>query len=285
MHNVLLILQLNVNIFSGIKHYAVGGSLGYDRLYGNNRKPFALLNFMQSRFFLTLKGYPIPRTDHTHFSYYSSSYWITESAPGTTTHAATNSPGIAKSATDHPGIAAHAATDRPGIDKLLTDHPGIAAPMATNGPGIIELSTDHPGPNTHAAANSPGIATHLATDRYQKLLAKALLWHRRLGHPGLLLLKKTARITEGVPNMDSIKEADFRCKSCDLAKAVRRPNNKPIEDPDRVLDRLEGDTFKISPIPHNRRRIGLIIVDRKSRYRWLILLKSREAIEVVCDDR
>ena len=81
--------------------------------------------------------------------------------------------------------------------------------------------------------------------------------------------------------MDSIKEADFRCKSCDLAKAVRRPNNKPIQDPDRVLDRLEGDTFKISPTPHNRRRIGLIIVDQKSRYRWLILLKSREATEVV----
>ena len=81
--------------------------------------------------------------------------------------------------------------------------------------------------------------------------------------------------------MDSIKEVDFWCKSCDLAKEVRRPNNKPIQDPDRVLDRLEGDTFKISPTPYNRRRIRLIIVDQKSRYRWLILLKSREAIEVV----
>ena len=74
LHGVLLIPQLDVNIFSGIKHYAAGGSLGYDRLYGNNRKPFALLNFVQSRFFLTLKGYPIPRTDHAHFSYYGSSY-------------------------------------------------------------------------------------------------------------------------------------------------------------------------------------------------------------------
>ena len=111
---------------------------------------------MQSRFFLTLKGYPIPGTDHTHFSYYSSSYWITESAPGTTTHVATDGPGVVKSATDHPGPDTRAATDRPGIDKLLTNHPG---------------------PNTHAAADSPGIAIHSATDWYQKLLTKALLWH------------------------------------------------------------------------------------------------------------
>ena len=139
LHGVLLIPQLDVNIFSGIKHYAAGGSLGYDRLYGNNRKPFALLNFMQSRFFLTLKGYPIPRTDHTHFSYYSSSYWITESAPGTTTHVATDGPGIDKSSTDHPGPDTHAATDSPGIDKSATDHPGIAAHAATDRPGIDRI--------------------------------------------------------------------------------------------------------------------------------------------------
>ena len=69
LHSVLLIPQLDVNIFSGIKHYAAGGSLGYNRLYGSNRKPFALLNFTQSCFFLSLKGYPVPRADHAHFSY------------------------------------------------------------------------------------------------------------------------------------------------------------------------------------------------------------------------
>ena len=63
---------------------------------------------------------------------------------------------------------------------------------------------------------------------------------------------------------------------CDKAKAVRRLNHKPIEDPDRVLDSLEGDTFSIKPIPYNKYSIGLLIVDRKSRFRWLFLLKSRD---------
>ena len=34
-----------------------------------NQKPFTLLNFAQSCFFLSLKGYPVPRADHAHFSY------------------------------------------------------------------------------------------------------------------------------------------------------------------------------------------------------------------------
>ncbi|KAK2074004.1 hypothetical protein P8C59_008241 [Phyllachora maydis] len=102
---------------------------------------------------------------------------------------------------------------------------------------------------------------------YYNLLNFAKLWHVRLGHIGLCLLKKTSSITKGLPNFDKIKEADFHCSSYDRGKAVRRVSKALIPDPPRVLDLIEGDTVKIRPRPYNRNPIVLLLVDRKKRYR------------------
>ncbi|KAK2070683.1 hypothetical protein P8C59_005160 [Phyllachora maydis] len=55
---------------------------------------------------------------------------------------------------------------------------------------------------------------------YYNLLNLAKLWHVRLGHIGLCLLKKTSSITKGLPNFDKIKEADFHCSSCNRGPIV-----------------------------------------------------------------
>ncbi|KAK2071302.1 hypothetical protein P8C59_005738 [Phyllachora maydis] len=110
---------------------------------------------------------------------------------------------------------------------------------------------------------------------YYNLLNLAKLWHVRLGHIGLCLLKKTSSITKGLPNFDKIKEADFHCSSCDRGKAVRRVSKALIPDPPRVLDLIEGDTVKIRPRPYNRNPIVLLLVDRKSRYRWVFNLPNK----------
>ncbi|KAK2074610.1 hypothetical protein P8C59_008804 [Phyllachora maydis] len=83
---------------------------------------------------------------------------------------------------------------------------------------------------------------------YYNLLNLAKLWHVRLGHIGLRLLKKTSSITKGLPNFNKIKEADFHCSSYDR-------------------DSIEGDTVKIRPRPYNRNPIVLLLVNRKKRYR------------------
>ncbi|KAK2067931.1 hypothetical protein P8C59_001630 [Phyllachora maydis] len=88
---------------------------------------------------------------------------------------------------------------------------------------------------------------------YYNLLNLAKLWHVRLGHIGLRLLKKTSSINKGLPNFDKLKEADFHCSSCDR----------------------EGDTVKIRPRPYNRNPIVLLLVDRKSRYRWVFNLPNK----------
>ncbi|KAK2069073.1 hypothetical protein P8C59_003680 [Phyllachora maydis] len=110
---------------------------------------------------------------------------------------------------------------------------------------------------------------------YYNLLNLAKLWHVRLGHIGLRLLKKTSSITKGLPNFDKIKEADFHCSSYDRGKAVRRVSKALIPDPPRVLDSIEGDTVKIRPRPYNRNPIVLLLVDRKSRYRWVFNLPNK----------
>ncbi|KAK2066360.1 hypothetical protein P8C59_000189 [Phyllachora maydis] len=110
---------------------------------------------------------------------------------------------------------------------------------------------------------------------YYNLLNLAKLWHVRLGHIGLRLLKKTSSITKGLPNFDKIKEADFHCSSCDRGKAVRRVSKALIPDPPRVLDSIEGDTVKIRPRPYNRNPIVLLLVDRKSKYRWVFNLPNK----------
>ncbi|KAK2075478.1 hypothetical protein P8C59_009604 [Phyllachora maydis] len=110
---------------------------------------------------------------------------------------------------------------------------------------------------------------------YYNLLNLAKLWHVRLGHIGLRLLKKTSSITKGLPNFDKIKEADFHYSSYDRGKAVRRVSKALIPDLPRVLDSIEGDTVKIRPRPYNRNPIVLLLVNRKSRYRWVFNLPNK----------
>ncbi|KAK2074723.1 hypothetical protein P8C59_008907 [Phyllachora maydis] len=109
----------------------------------------------------------------------------------------------------------------------------------------------------------------------EKAISSPTLKEPNIGHIGLRLLKKTSSITKGLPNFDKIKEADFHCSSYNRGKAVRRVSKALIPNPPRVLDSIEGDTVKIRPRPYNRNPIVLLLVDRKSRYRWVFNLPNK----------
>ncbi len=68
-------------------------------------------------------------------------------------------------------------------------------------------------------------------------------------------------------NLDAVKKKDFVYIAYDRSKAVRRPNLKVFLNLLKILDTLEGDTFKVKPRPYNKRPIGLFIIDRKSRFK------------------
>ncbi|KAK2068040.1 hypothetical protein P8C59_002712 [Phyllachora maydis] len=171
------------------------------------------------------------------------------------------------------------------VEPLATAQAPYQSPRKTREPEPLTGTGDLPcvlrepvieGNKVEKAISSPTLKEpNIGQRDYYNLLNLAKLWHVRLGHIGLRLLKKTSSITKGLPNFDKIKEADFHCSSCDRGKAVRRVSKALIPDLPRVLDSIEGDTVKIRPRPYNRNPIVLLLVDRKSRYRWVFNLPNK----------
>jgi hypothetical protein len=82
-----------------------------------------------------------------------------------------------------------------------------------------------------------------------------------------------------MPNFQRIRLRDLIYKSCNVVKMLRRPSKKPVADPAHALRRIKGDIFIIRPTLLNNRPYRLLLVDRKTRFRFLRLLKSKnEAI-------
>ena len=84
-----------------------------------------------------------------------------------------------------------------------------------------------------------------------RLLKSAMLWHCWLGHIGLPLLKKTAKITTGLPKFDLISDRDFFCAKCAMSKAVRRIVTPPVADLAVALAVIVGDLVTIKPSLHS----------------------------------
>ncbi|KAK2068009.1 hypothetical protein P8C59_002683 [Phyllachora maydis] len=159
------------------------------------------------------------------------------------------------------------------VEPLATAQAPYQSPCETREPKPLTGTGDLPrvlrelvieGNKVEKAISSPTLKEpNIGQRDYYNLLNLSKLWHVRLGHIGLCLLKKTSSITKGLPNFDKIKEADFHCSSYDRGKAVRRVSKALIPDPPRVLDSIEGDTVKIRPRPYNRNPIVLLLVNRK----------------------
>ncbi|KAK2067479.1 hypothetical protein P8C59_001217 [Phyllachora maydis] len=171
------------------------------------------------------------------------------------------------------------------LEPLATAQAPYQSPYKTREPKLLTGTRDLPrmlrepvieGNEVEKAISSPTLKEpNIGQRGYYNLLNLAKLWHVRLGHIGLCLLKKTSSITKGLHNFDKIKKADFHCSSYDRGKAIRRVSKALIPDPPRVLDLIEGDTVKIRPRPYNRNPIVLLLVNRKSRYRWVFNLPNK----------
>jgi len=79
-----------------------------------------------------------------------------------------------------------------------------------------------------------------------------------------------------MPNLDAVKEEDFIYLTYDRSKAVRKLNLKALPDPLKILNTLKENTFKIKPKPYNKRPIRLFIINRKSQFKWMILLPNHQ---------
>ena len=56
---------------------------------------------------------------------------------------------------------------------------------------------------------------------------------------------------------------------------MRRPTKGPLTDPLQYLDSIKGNTFKLKPKAHNKSSIVLLLIDKKTCYRWAFLLINK----------
>jgi len=101
-----------------------------------------------------------------------------------------------------------------------------------------------------------------------------------LGYIELDLLKKTALVTKGIPNLSGIRPKYIAYKSCNAAKLLRRPSFKAIINPPNTLGRIKGDIFVIRLIPLNNKPYGLILVNRKICFKIIRFLKSKNKVVI-----
>ncbi|KAK2069085.1 hypothetical protein P8C59_003692 [Phyllachora maydis] len=303
LDNVLYLPNIDINIISRVRHYDSGGCLLKETLYGGDRRYIAVLDFKKSGFFLDVKGSSKPIL-HANFAFpLGLSSYTTRNIEPQRNKIVVEIPSNSIRKEDYRPIIEDAIVSEaiePKKRYKLRNSPAKGTTLEGIGPSLRGKRpcrpTREPEPLTgtgdlpcvlrepviegnkvvEKAISSPTLKEpNIGQRDYYNLLNLAKLWHVRLGHIGLRLLKKTSSITKGLPNFDKIKEADFHCSSYDRGKAVRRVSKALIPDPPRVLDSLEGDTVKIRPRPYNRNPIVLLLVDRKSRYRWVFNLPNK----------
>ncbi|KAK2071279.1 hypothetical protein P8C59_005715 [Phyllachora maydis] len=303
LDNVLYLPNIDINIVSGVRHYDSGGCLIKETLYGGDRRCIAVLDFKKSGFFLDVKGSSKPIL-HANFAFpLGLSSYTTKSIEPQRNKIVVEIPSNSIRKEDYRPIIEDAIVSEaiePNKRYKLRNSPAKGTTLEGVGPSLRGKRpcrpTREPEPLTgtgdlprvlrepviegnkvvEKAISSPTLKEpNIGQRDYYNLLNLAKLWHVRLGHIGLRLLKKTSSITKGLPNFDKIKEADFHCFSYNRGKAVRRVSKALIPDPPRVLDSIEGDTVKMRPRPYNRNPIVLLLVDRKSRYRWVFNLPNK----------
>ncbi|KAK2073370.1 hypothetical protein P8C59_007658 [Phyllachora maydis] len=302
LDNVLYLPNIDINIVSGVRYYDSGGCLIKETLYGGDRRCIAILDFKKSGFFLDVKGSSKPIL-HANFAFpLGLSSYTTKSIELQRNKIVVEIPSNSIRKEDYRPIIENAIVSEaiePNKRYKLRNSPAKGTTLEGIGPSLrgkrpyrptrepepLTGTGDLPcvlrelvieGNKVEKAISSPTLKEpNIGQRDYYNLLNLAKLWHVRLGYIGLRLLKKTSSITKGLPNFDKIKEADFHCSSCDRGKAVRRVSKALIPDLPRVLDLIEGDTVKTRPRPYNRNPIVLLLVDRKSRYRWVFNLLNK----------
>ncbi|KAK2074898.1 hypothetical protein P8C59_009068 [Phyllachora maydis] len=300
LDNVLYLPNIDINIVSGVRHYDSGGCLIKETLYGGDRRCIAVLDFKKSGFFLNVKGSSKPIL-HANFAFpLGLSSYTTKSIELQRNKIVVEIPSNSIRKEDYRPIIEDAivseaiepnkryklrnspakGTTLEGIGPSLRGKrpPRPIEPLATaQAPYQSPRKTREPEPLT-GTRDLPYVLRELVIEgnKVEKAISSPTLKEPNIGQRDYYNLLNLAKfITKGLPNFDKIKEADFHCSSYDRGKVVRRVSKALIPNLPRVLDLIKGDTVKIRPRPYNRNPIVLLLVNRKSRYRWVFNLPNK----------
>src|SRR6266699_678213 len=107
--NALYLLNINVNLFNGLKHYKSKGYLEKNRLYISQRKIITRLNIAKTGFFIPLKNHKTYNTfTNFYFSFHKDNFYIF--IPAKSLKTGPIKPNASKKETPKPGL--HKPKDR-----------------------------------------------------------------------------------------------------------------------------------------------------------------------------
>ncbi|KAK2067472.1 hypothetical protein P8C59_001210 [Phyllachora maydis] len=282
LDNVLYLPNIDINIISGVRHYDSGGCLIKETLYGGDRRCIAVLDFKKSGFFLDVKGSSKPIL-HANFAFPLglTSYNTAKSIEPQRNKIVVEIPSNSIRKEDYRPIIEDAIVSEaiePNKRYKLRNSPAKGTTLEGVGPSLRGKRPCRP-VEPLATAQAP-YQSPCETREPEPLTGTGDLpcvLREPVIEGNKVVEKAISSPTLKEPN---IGQRDYYnllnlAKFYDRGKAVRRVSKALIPDLPRVLDLIEGDTVKIRPRPYNRNPIVLLLVDRKSRYRWVFNLPNK----------
>lgn len=107
--------------------------------------------------------------------------------------------------------------------------------------------------------------SHTTRTRRRPQQAPALLWHKRLGHPGPAAIEHLVQQAEGV-RVKGI--TTVQCDACGRAKIRRQIRRAPRISDHGPAERLSIDFHSYENQSYNKEKCQLLITDRYSRFQW-----------------
>ena len=105
-----------------------------------------------------------------------------------------------------------------------------------------------------------------------------LLWHERLGHPGISMMRCIVQNSNGHPliSRQILVTDGYMCAACSIGKLIIRPSftNATFESP-AFLEHIQGDICGSIHPPSGPFRYFMVLIDASTRWSHVCLLSSR----------
>ena len=130
-----------------------------------------------------------------------------------------------------------------------------------------------PDPQAHHTHN------HSSKTKKPPQRATALLWHKRLGHPGPSAVEHLVQQAEGV-RIKGVTTVE--CNACGTAKIRRQISRAPRTNDQKPGERISIDFHSYEKQSYNKELSQLLITDKCSRYQWdFYLTDNRTAKSII----
>lgn len=123
--------------------------------------------------------------------------------------------------------------------------------------------------STISQTPQPSLSHNQSVNTAQHLSKSSILWHKRMGHAPLEVIKKHASLRH-------LKSISHICLVCPLAKHTKLPFSLSCSRSKSAFELLHCDIWGPYRVPtHDSKRFFVTVVDDFTRFTWLFLIESK----------